>query len=42
MTIVMQGLEMHTKPWVRARARKAYWENMKPASKDPLSVPALD
>merc|ERR1711971_1473784 len=24
-----EGLEMHTKPWVRARARRAYWENMK-------------
>merc|ERR1711974_97741 len=22
-----EGLEMHTKPWVRARARRAYWEN---------------
>ena len=26
-----QGLEMHTKPWVRARASKEYWEKMKPA-----------
>ena len=24
---------MHTKPWVRARARRGYWENMQPASK---------
>ena len=22
---------MHTKPWVRARASKDYWEKMKPA-----------
>ena len=27
----IQGLEMHTKPWVRARASKEYWEKMKPA-----------
>ena len=26
-----QGLEMHTKPWVRARASKDYWEKMRPA-----------
>uniref|UniRef100_A0A3Q4B116 Hcy-binding domain-containing protein n=1 Tax=Mola mola TaxID=94237 RepID=A0A3Q4B116_MOLML len=30
------GLEMHTKPWVRARARRDYWENMKPASGRPF------
>jgi betaine-homocysteine S-methyltransferase len=30
------GLRMHTKPWVRARARRDYWENMKPASGRPL------
>jgi len=30
------GLEMHTKPWVRARARRDYWESMKPASGRPL------
>ncbi|XP_071380784.1 betaine--homocysteine S-methyltransferase 1-like isoform X3 [Centroberyx affinis] len=30
------GLEMHTKPWVRARARRDYWENLKPASGQPL------
>ncbi|KAL7854245.1 hypothetical protein AOLI_G00210890 [Acnodon oligacanthus] len=30
------GLEMHTKPWVRARARREYWEKMKPASGRPL------
>ncbi|KAM8792475.1 betaine--homocysteine S-methyltransferase 1 [Eudromia elegans] len=28
-------LSMHTKPWVRARARKEYWENLKPASGRP-------
>ena len=30
-TCIPQGLEMHTKPWVRARASKEYWEKMKPA-----------
>ena len=25
------GLRMHTKPWVRARARKDYWSNLNPA-----------
>ncbi|XP_076615066.1 betaine--homocysteine S-methyltransferase 1 [Chaetodon auriga] len=30
------GLEMHTKPWVRARARRDYWEKLKPASGRPL------
>ncbi|KAJ3604173.1 hypothetical protein NHX12_028914 [Muraenolepis orangiensis] len=29
------GLEMHTKPWVRARARRDYWEGLKPASGRP-------
>ncbi|XP_055729967.1 betaine--homocysteine S-methyltransferase 1-like [Salvelinus fontinalis] len=29
------GLEMHTKPWVRARARQDYWEKLKPASGRP-------
>ncbi|NWU53990.1 BHMT1 methyltransferase, partial [Dromas ardeola] len=29
------NLSMHTKPWVRARARKEYWENLKPASGRP-------
>ncbi|KAM8960845.1 betaine--homocysteine S-methyltransferase 1 [Pelodytes ibericus] len=29
------GLEMHTKPWVRARARREYWEQLKPASGRP-------
>ncbi|XP_074546384.1 betaine--homocysteine S-methyltransferase 1 [Halichoeres trimaculatus] len=37
------GLEMHTKPWVRARARRDYWENLKPASGRPwcpaMSIP---
>ncbi|XP_050803016.1 betaine--homocysteine S-methyltransferase 1 [Gopherus flavomarginatus] len=28
-------LSMHTKPWVRARARKEYWENLMPASGRP-------
>jgi len=30
------GLEMHTKPWVRARARRDYWDSLKPASGRPL------
>ncbi|KAM6984938.1 dynein axonemal heavy chain 7-like [Aplochiton taeniatus] len=29
------SLEMHTKPWVRARARRDYWEKLKPASGRP-------
>jgi len=29
------GLTLHTKPWVRARARKSYWQNVKPASGRP-------
>nr|XP_033785459.1 betaine--homocysteine S-methyltransferase 1 [Geotrypetes seraphini] len=29
------GLDMHTKPWVRARARKEYWEKLLPASGRP-------
>ncbi|KAK5932271.1 hypothetical protein CgunFtcFv8_003990 [Champsocephalus gunnari] len=37
------GLEMHTKPWVRARARRDYWEHITPASGRPkcpsLSTP---
>ncbi|XP_072904319.1 betaine--homocysteine S-methyltransferase 1 [Hemitrygon akajei] len=32
------GLAMHTKPWVRARAQQAYWENLKPASGRPYSA----
>lgn len=35
-----EGLKMHTKPWVRARARRGYWENMQPASGRP-HCPAL-
>merc|ERR1711959_89526 len=31
------GLSMHTKPWVRARAAKGYWSELKPASGRPLS-----
>uniref|UniRef100_A0A3B4ZS28 Betaine--homocysteine S-methyltransferase 1-like n=1 Tax=Stegastes partitus TaxID=144197 RepID=A0A3B4ZS28_9TELE len=34
------GLEMHTKPWVRARARRDYWEKLKPASGRPY-CPAM-
>jgi len=34
------GLEMHTKPWVRARANRAYWENIRPASGQPYA-PAM-
>jgi len=33
-----QGLTMHTKPWVRARANKTYWANMKPAGGRPYSA----
>eukprot|EP00662_Eupelagonemidae_sp_cell21_P049693 gene49693-29517_t len=29
------GLQMHTKPWVRARASREYWEKLKPASGRP-------
>ncbi|XP_071440868.1 betaine--homocysteine S-methyltransferase 1-like [Hetaerina americana] len=29
------GLVMHTKPWVRARAKREFWENIKPASGRP-------
>jgi len=32
------GLTMHTKPWVRARARKDYWENLKPSTGRPYSA----
>ena len=34
------GLVMHTKPWVRARARRDYWENLKPAGGRPF-CPAM-
>ncbi|KAM5264369.1 S-methylmethionine--homocysteine S-methyltransferase BHMT2 [Ctenodactylus gundi] len=30
------GLGMHTKPWIRARARREYWENLLPASGRPF------
>uniref|UniRef100_A0A3B4YMN1 Betaine--homocysteine S-methyltransferase 1-like n=1 Tax=Seriola lalandi dorsalis TaxID=1841481 RepID=A0A3B4YMN1_SERLL len=40
------GLEMHTKPWVRARARRDYWEQLMPASGRPkcpsFSTPEAD
>lgn len=32
-----EGLKMHTKPWVRARARRDYWENLNPSSGRPYS-----
>jgi len=32
-----KGLEMHTKPWVRARANKEHWSNIKPSSGRPYS-----
>jgi len=32
-----KGLEMHTKPWVRARGNKEFWQNLKPASGRPLN-----
>jgi len=38
-----KGLELHTKPWVRARAHKGYWKDIKPSSGRPacasMSVP---
>ena len=30
------GLHMHTKPWVRARASKDYWQNLKPSTGRPF------
>ncbi|CAH1789184.1 unnamed protein product [Owenia fusiformis] len=33
-----QELKMHTKPWVRARANKEYWETTKPATGRPYSA----
>lgn len=33
-----KGLEMHTKPWVRARATKEHWSNINPSSGRPLSA----
>jgi len=32
------GLKMHTKPWVRARARKDYWEHLCPCTGRPYSA----
>lgn len=32
------GLAMHTKPWVRARASKAYWSEIQPATGRPMSA----
>jgi len=32
------GLKMHTKPWVRARARKDYWQNLNPSTGRPFSA----
>ncbi|KAK8404743.1 hypothetical protein O3P69_007766 [Scylla paramamosain] len=32
------GLRMHTKPWVRARAGRQYWENLRPSSGRPFSA----
>jgi len=32
-----EGLRMHTKPWVRARASRTYWENLAPASGRPFN-----
>jgi len=31
------GLEMHTKPWVRARANREFWSNLNPSSGRPYS-----
>ncbi|ERE81707.1 betaine--homocysteine S-methyltransferase 1 [Cricetulus griseus] len=31
------GLDMHTKPWIRARARKEYWQNLRIASGRPYN-----
>ncbi|ELT97994.1 hypothetical protein CAPTEDRAFT_135004, partial [Capitella teleta] len=33
-----QGLRMHTKTWVRARADRRYWEELRPSSGRPLSA----
>ncbi|XP_022246007.1 betaine--homocysteine S-methyltransferase 1-like isoform X2 [Limulus polyphemus] len=33
-----EGLRMHTKPWVRARARRSYWEKINPSSGRPYSA----
>uniref|UniRef100_A0A0N8EUD2 Betaine--homocysteine S-methyltransferase 1 n=2 Tax=Heterocephalus glaber TaxID=10181 RepID=A0A0N8EUD2_HETGA len=31
------GLDMHTKPWIRARARKEYWQSLRIASGRPYN-----
>ncbi|XP_020908218.1 betaine--homocysteine S-methyltransferase 1 [Exaiptasia diaphana] len=31
------GLKLHTKPWVRARARQEYWQKLNPSSGRPFS-----
>lgn len=33
-----EGLKMHTKPWVRARAYREYWETLKPSTGRPFSA----
>lgn len=32
------GLKMHTKPWVRARAKREYWEKLCPCTGRPFSA----
>ena len=32
------GLKLHTKPWVRARAHRDYWETLKPSTGRPFSA----
>ncbi|XP_077981132.1 betaine--homocysteine S-methyltransferase 1-like [Glandiceps talaboti] len=32
------GLRLHTKPWVRARARRSYWEKLNPGTGRPYST----
>ena len=32
------GLRMHTKPWVRARAHRDYWEKLNPSSGRPFAA----
>jgi len=32
-----KGLQMHTKPWVRARATQEHWSNIRPSSGRPFS-----
>ncbi len=33
-----EGLKMHTKPWVRARASKNYWKSIEPSSGRPYAA----